>query len=166
MAWMATSPLPELFFSSVWLHSILWVILQKVSHWHARSAVAPLFFSFIAPEFLLRFAYDPPIRHSNEGGVIKYRGVVDRDLGLMILSLSTITWVLLLRSVYRTIELSEGWTGAIISTQWLFSSSCWTIYCRRKVLIIVHSSIWMRLMVPLHWMENYLLPVTIFKYTQ
>ena len=85
--------------------------------------MALLFFSFIAAEFLLRFAYDRPIRHSNEGGVINYRGVVDRNIGSMILGLSIITSVLLIRSVYRTIELSEGWTGAIVSTQWLFSAS-------------------------------------------
>ncbi|KAI0263790.1 hypothetical protein BC834DRAFT_971152 [Gloeopeniophorella convolvens] len=28
---------------------------------------------------------------------------------------------LLVRSVYRTVELSGGWDGTIISTQWLFN---------------------------------------------
>lgn len=83
--------------------------------------MALLFFSFIAAEFLLRFAYDRPIRHGR--CVTNYRGVVDRNIGLMIFGLSTMTSVLLIRSIYRTAELSDGWSGAIISTQWLFSSS-------------------------------------------
>ena len=84
-----------------------------------RSAVALLFFAFIAGEFLLRFAYDRPIRlaHLNNK-----RGVVERNIGLMIFGVSTMTILLLVRSIYRTIELSDGWTGTIISTQWLFSS--------------------------------------------
>ncbi|KAH9039416.1 RTA1-like protein [Lactarius hengduanensis] len=60
--------------------------------------VALLFFTFIAGEFLLR------------------------NIGLMITGLSTMTILLLIRSIYRTIELSDGWTGTIISTQWLFNA--------------------------------------------
>lgn len=32
------------------------------------------------------------------------------------------TILLLIRSIYRTIELSDGWTGTIISTQWLLNA--------------------------------------------
>ncbi|KAH9057668.1 RTA1 like protein [Lactarius vividus] len=80
--------------------------------------LALLFFAFIAGEFLLRFAYDRPIRHSHANNL---RGVVDRNIGLMITGLSTMTILLLIRSIYRTVELSDGWTGTIISTQWLFN---------------------------------------------
>lgn len=81
---------------------------------------------------MLRFAYDRPIRlaHLNNK-----RGVVERNIGLMIFGVSTMTILLLVRSIYRTIELSDGWTGTIISTQWLFSSFM-NIYYRRKVLTI------------------------------
>lgn len=27
------------------------------------------------------------------------------------------------RSIYRTIELADGWTGVIIQTQWIFSTA-------------------------------------------
>ncbi|KAH9057079.1 RTA1-like protein [Lactarius deliciosus] len=81
--------------------------------------VALVFFTFIAGEFLLRFAYDRPIRHSHANNP---RGVVDRNIGLTITGLSTMTILLLIRSIYRTIELSDGWTGTIISTQWLFNA--------------------------------------------
>ncbi|KAI9433917.1 RTA1-domain-containing protein [Lactarius indigo] len=45
-----------------------------------------------------------------------------RTIGLMITGLSTMTIFFLIRSVYRTIELSGGWSGKIISTQWLFNA--------------------------------------------
>ncbi|KAH9171440.1 RTA1-like protein [Lactarius sanguifluus] len=79
--------------------------------------VALLFFTFIAGEFLPRFASDRPIRNSHANNP---RGVVDRNIGFMIAGLSTMTILLLIRSIYGTIELSDGWTGTIIPTQWLF----------------------------------------------
>ena len=90
---------------------------------HFFSAVALLFFSFISGEFLLRFAFDRPIPRAHERGVNYTRGVADRNIKLMIIGLSAMTTFLLIRSIYRTVELSDGWTGVIISTQWLFSSS-------------------------------------------
>ncbi|KAI9457817.1 RTA1-like protein [Lactarius psammicola] len=80
--------------------------------------VALLFFTFIAGEFLLRFTYDRPIR----AHLSNTRGAVDRNIRLMIFGVSTMTILLLIRSIYRTIELSDGWTGSIISTQWLFNA--------------------------------------------
>ena len=64
------------------------------------------------------------------------RGVADGNIRLMILGLSAMTTFLLIRSMYRTVELSDGWTGVIISTQWLFSSSNAERSNRCKVLII------------------------------
>ncbi|KAF8266590.1 RTA1 like protein-domain-containing protein, partial [Lactarius quietus] len=84
--------------------------------------MALLFSAFIAGEFFLRFAYDRPIRHFHDGGVVNRRGEVDRNLGQMILGISTMTTLLVIRSIYRTVELSDGWTGVIISTQWLFNT--------------------------------------------
>jgi hypothetical protein len=48
---------------------------------------------------------------------------MDKNLALMAVGVSTMTSLLLVRSTYRIIELSGGWSGPIISTQWLFSSS-------------------------------------------
>jgi len=88
----------------------------------ALQLVALLFFTFIAGEFLLRFDFDRPIRRAQEGGAKNTRGVADRNVRLMILGLSTMTTFLLTRSIYRTVELSGGWDGVIISTEWLFDS--------------------------------------------
>ncbi len=30
-------------------------------------------------------------------------------------------------AIYRLIELSDGWNGVVISTQWLFSESAWAL---------------------------------------
>jgi hypothetical protein len=94
--------------------------------------VALLFFAFIATEFLLRYIYDRPIRHFNT-----FRGVLDRNIRLQILGISIMTSVLLIRSIYRTVELAGGWSGKIISTQWLFSSFLLNNLLPLQVLIIV-----------------------------
>ncbi|KAH8980851.1 hypothetical protein EDB86DRAFT_508972 [Lactarius hatsudake] len=54
--------------------------------------------------------------------MLAYSYIRLRNIGLMITGLSTMTILLLIRSIYRTIELSDGWTGTIISTQWLFNA--------------------------------------------
>lgn len=82
---------------------------------------ALLFFAFIAGEFLLRFAHDRPVPQAH-GVTNGQRGVADRNIKLTIFSVSTMTVLLITRSIYRTIELSDGWSGAIISTQWLFNA--------------------------------------------
>ena len=94
--------------------------------------MALLFFTFIAAEFLLRYFYDHPIRYLDS-----LRGEVDRNIGLQILGISIMTAVLLIRSVYRIIELSGGWSGKIIATQWLFSSSMLNNLLPPQVLIVV-----------------------------
>lgn len=94
--------------------------------------MALLFFAVIGAEFLLRYFYDRPIRRINN-----FRGVVDRNLGLQILGLVLMTIVLLIRSIYRIVELAGGWDGKIIATQWLFSSSMPNNLLLPQVLIIV-----------------------------
>jgi hypothetical protein len=85
--------------------------------------VGLLFFAFIAGEFFVRFAYDRPIRHSYDGGVVTRRREMDRNIGSMIFGVSAMTIFIIIRGIYRVVELSDGWNGVIISTQWLFSSS-------------------------------------------
>ena len=94
--------------------------------------MALLFFAFIATEFVLRYVYDRPIRNINS-----FRGVMDRNISLQILGITIMTTFLLIRSVYRTIELAGGWDGTIIRTQWLFSSSMLNNLLPPQVLIIV-----------------------------
>ena len=94
--------------------------------------MALLFFAVIGAEFLLRYFYDRPIRHVNS-----LRGEADRNTRLQILGLVTMTIFLLIRSVYRIIELAGGWDGKTIATQWLFSSSMLNHLLPLQVLILV-----------------------------
>jgi RTA1 like protein len=48
---------------------------------------------------------------------------MDTPMKYMIIGLSAMAVLLFTRSVYRTIELAEGWLGTAIATQWLFGSS-------------------------------------------
>ncbi|KAF8895226.1 RTA1-like protein [Infundibulicybe gibba] len=75
-----------------------------------------------AAEFFIRYFKDAPLRTtapqlSNE----KPRGVMDKRMKLMVAALVFNTTCLFIRSVYRTIELSDGWDGRIISTQLYFN---------------------------------------------
>jgi hypothetical protein len=71
---------------------------------------------------------------------------MDKNLALMAVGVSTMTSLLLVRSTYRIIELSGGWSGPIISTRG-FSVRLLTITSRRKMLTIVRSLMQIRLMV-------------------
>jgi len=77
-----------------------------------------ILYSILAAEFLFRFNLDKPFQREN--GVVLPRGKMDRPITLMLIGLSAMLVLLLTRSVYRLIELSNGWTGTVISTQWLF----------------------------------------------
>jgi RTA1 like protein len=83
-----------------------------------------ILYTALATEFLVRFTLGRPMRLTcdSEGdtAVIPQRGTVGRKMRHMIFGMSVITVLLLIRSVYRTIELSGGWNGKVISTQWLF----------------------------------------------
>ncbi|KDQ16601.1 hypothetical protein BOTBODRAFT_30523 [Botryobasidium botryosum FD-172 SS1] len=84
-------------------------------------------YSFLAIEFLIRFYTHKPIRQVSEltdnenKRVSPERQKVDRTLKLLIVGLSLSTALLFIRAVYRTIELSDGWNGRIISTQTYFN---------------------------------------------
>jgi hypothetical protein len=48
--------------------------------------------------------------------------VVDRKVKLMVVGLAFSTLVIYIRSIYRTVELTGGWSGRIIQTQVYFST--------------------------------------------
>ena len=77
-----------------------------------------ILYSIFAAEFLFRFILHKPFQREN--GAVLPRGTMDRPITLMLIGLSSMLVLLLARSVYRLIELSNGWTGTVISTQWLF----------------------------------------------
>ncbi|EPS93213.1 hypothetical protein FOMPIDRAFT_1044241 [Fomitopsis schrenkii] len=72
----------------------------------------------LASEFVLRFLYDKPIRN-----VIHPSGRhhFSRQVKLMLAGLTFSSLCIYIRSVYRTVELAEGWTGYIITTQRYFN---------------------------------------------
>jgi hypothetical protein len=85
-------------------------------------AVVLILYTTLAAEFLIRFALDRPRRRIRERDVVLPRGTVDKPMKWMLIAMSAMVTLLLVRSTYRTIELSNGWNGKVISTQWLFSS--------------------------------------------
>lgn len=74
------------------------------------------------------------------------RGILTPRLKLMILALLFNTLCLYTRAVYRTIELTDGWSGRIISTELYFSE----FLLSRPFLIFYHIFIIERMHVCLH----------------
>ncbi|TFK53021.1 RTA1-domain-containing protein [Heliocybe sulcata] len=85
-----------------------------------------------ASEFLFRFYSNKPLRAaplSSTGSTssmadpnkLQPRAALDMKMQMMILELVLSTIFIFIRSVYRTVELSDGWNGPIISTQVYFN---------------------------------------------
>ncbi|PIL26020.1 transporter [Ganoderma sinense ZZ0214-1] len=72
----------------------------------------------LASEFILRYAYDHPFPRYGESTVARRR--TDNKTKLMVLGLVLEAVFLFIRGIYRVVELSNGWTGKIITTEWLF----------------------------------------------
>ncbi|KAJ2977789.1 hypothetical protein NUW54_g11376 [Trametes sanguinea] len=86
----------------------------------AFQLIAICVYALLALEFLLRYRYDKPFKR---GGVRlpKSSNRLDRRTQLMLFALFMMWIFLFIRSVYRTIELSNGWTGRIITTERYFN---------------------------------------------
>ncbi|KIM88107.1 hypothetical protein PILCRDRAFT_247709 [Piloderma croceum F 1598] len=80
--------------------------------------VSLIIYALCATEFLLRFAKDKPIR---KAPIKRRRAIMDTRMKIMIYALIFSTTCIFIRSVYRTVELSDGWNGRIISTQVYFN---------------------------------------------
>ncbi|KAJ7275861.1 RTA1-like protein [Mycena rebaudengoi] len=78
---------------------------------------AIIVYSALAGDYLRRYLTDSPARTS----AASTRGVFTPRLKMMIIALGFSTTVLFIRSVYRTIELQDGWTGRIIHTELYFN---------------------------------------------
>jgi len=97
--------------------------------------VGILLYSALATEFLLRFHLQKPLRpaptpsgetSSDDGEklnryVLDGRGIVPKGVSLVAIGMALATLFVLIRSVYRTIELINGWTGRIITTEKFFN---------------------------------------------
>ncbi|RPD65158.1 RTA1-domain-containing protein [Lentinus tigrinus ALCF2SS1-7] len=81
--------------------------------------VAVIVYLSLATEFLVRYRKDRPVRRSTAAPPKSF--AVDRGVKLMIVGLALDGVFILIRSIYRTIELADGWTGRIINTQVYFN---------------------------------------------
>ncbi|KAI0048958.1 RTA1-domain-containing protein [Auriscalpium vulgare] len=76
-------------------------------------------YTVLAAEFLLRYVKDKPFGGRNAPD--QPRGRTDKRMKILLGAMSLMTLFLVIRSVYRTIELADGWNGKVISTQVLFN---------------------------------------------
>ncbi|KAG8715491.1 hypothetical protein FRC11_003797 [Ceratobasidium sp. 423] len=84
--------------------------------------VAITVYTLLAAEFLLRYHFDRPVRSivSSDSETARSKPQLDTRITLMIVGLSISTLFIYIRSIYRTIELLDGWTGPIITNQLYF----------------------------------------------
>ncbi|KAJ7673857.1 RTA1 like protein-domain-containing protein [Mycena polygramma] len=73
-------------------------------------------FSTLAVDFMQRYLRDQPVRTDGNP-----RGVLALRLKFMLAGLAFSTTTLFIRSVYRIVELTGGWTGRIIRTEVYFN---------------------------------------------
>ncbi|KAF7300870.1 hypothetical protein MKEN_01313300 [Mycena kentingensis (nom. inval.)] len=81
-------------------------------------------FSILLTDFLVRFLRDAPWRApagSDLFNPTSARPALTRQTKVILAALAFSTTVLFIRSVYRTIELNDGWNGRIIHTQVYFN---------------------------------------------
>ncbi|KAG8755402.1 hypothetical protein FRC12_010893 [Ceratobasidium sp. 428] len=80
-------------------------------------------FDLLSIEFAVRFALDRPARKAQDLGKPRFAGwkSVPKGVPLMLVGLAIASVFILIRSIYRTIELTDGWNGTIISTEKWFN---------------------------------------------
>ncbi|KAF8601736.1 RTA1-domain-containing protein [Ceratobasidium sp. AG-I] len=85
--------------------------------------VAVILFTILGLEFVARFSLDRPARKLSDEHDYKRTGwsTAARGVVLMLVGLGIATLFIIIRSVYRTIELTDGWNGVIISTEKWFN---------------------------------------------
>ncbi|KDN37541.1 hypothetical protein RSAG8_10058, partial [Rhizoctonia solani AG-8 WAC10335] len=85
--------------------------------------VAVVLYTILAIEFVVRFSLDRPARSIAINERRKHAGWmgVPRGIIWMLIGLAIATVFIIIRSIYRTIELTDGWNGTIISTEKWFN---------------------------------------------
>jgi hypothetical protein len=78
-------------------------------------------YMILAIEFIFRYLNDKPFqRPDNEPPTGNY--YLDKKMKTMLLGTSFSSLAIYVRSVYRTIELTDGWNGRIITTEIYFNT--------------------------------------------
>ncbi|KEP49881.1 RTA1-like protein [Rhizoctonia solani 123E] len=85
--------------------------------------VAVVLYTILSIEFVVRFALDRPARSVVMSERRKHAGWAGAPRGIvwMMVGLAVATVFIIIRSIYRTIELTDGWNGTIISTEKWFN---------------------------------------------
>ncbi|KAL4076751.1 RTA1 like protein-domain-containing protein [Scleroderma yunnanense] len=87
--------------------------------------VAITFFIIFASEFLIRYSNDRPLKKPADElerhQALAYKLGMDPRMKISLYAMAFSTTCLFIRAVYRTIELTNGWNGRIISTQLYFN---------------------------------------------
>ena len=70
-----------------------------------------MLFTLLALEFVIRYSLNRPARNLAEGQEQKHTGWTNAPRGVMymLVGLAIATLFIIIRSVYRTIELTDGW---------------------------------------------------------
>ncbi|KAG1729970.1 RTA1 like protein-domain-containing protein [Suillus paluster] len=75
----------------------------------------------LAAEFLLRFKYNAPFRYGVKSFMFrKGQGYMSKNVRRMLSGMSFCILCIFIRTVYRTVELADGWSGSVISTESYF----------------------------------------------
>ncbi|KAG1729969.1 RTA1 like protein-domain-containing protein [Suillus paluster] len=97
----------------------------------------------LAAEFFLRLKYDAPFRYVDK--LEKGQRPVSKHLLLMLHGLGFCSLCIFIRSVYRTVELANGWAGPVISTERYFD---WLdgglVTLAIYTLNVMHPGIWLK----------------------
>ncbi|KIJ63599.1 hypothetical protein HYDPIDRAFT_29392 [Hydnomerulius pinastri MD-312] len=87
--------------------------------------VAITLFVIFGSEFLFRYANDKPLKAPADDlerhQALSYELGMDKRMKIALYAMGFSTTCLFIRAVYRTIELTDGWNGRIISTQIYFN---------------------------------------------
>ncbi|KAI0069078.1 hypothetical protein BV25DRAFT_91451 [Artomyces pyxidatus] len=85
----------------------------------SRGTVSIVTCSALESQFLTRYIMDKPVYHTDL--FAKRSHATDTSLKLLLLGISFMTVCIFIRSVYRTVELSDGWYGKFDRTEVYFS---------------------------------------------
>jgi len=82
--------------------------------------IAVTFYMILAVEFIVRYVNDKPFqRANNQPPTGNY--FLDKNMKTMLSGLAISSVLIYIRSMYRVVELADGWSGTIITTEWYFN---------------------------------------------
>ena len=80
--------------------------------------IAITFYMILGIEFIFRYQYNKPFHRPDDE---PSTGFLDKKMKMMLFGTSFSSLAVYVRSVYRTIELTDGWNGRIITNEIYFN---------------------------------------------